>query len=171
MGRRKVITTEELIRLIDEFCLQFSDEDLTIPALGRYIRSKGMNVKDYIIRRNQKAREYIDAIKSKNRNNHIQTVVVYHPLDVNKFMSVNRQAKDMRQALSTLDAYYASVAHSAATLIKESKAIKAENAELKKENEELKQKLKEKIERVGKREIREKDSQIHTLEQIGRAHV
>ena len=168
MGRRKAIETEELIRLIDQFCLQHTDDALTVPALGAYIREQGIDIKDYTIRRDQKAKEYIAAIRDKTKAEMLQTVVMYHPLDVDAFLRKNRAASDMRNALETLDRYYASVANAAATLNRENKKTQEQNEKLKEENEILKQKLKVKTEHEKSGAIREREAKIHTLERLMR---
>lgn len=55
MARKIKIESDTLISLIEQFYAEKCDgdaEQLKIPQIGEYVRSKGYDVADYLIRRN-----------------------------------------------------------------------------------------------------------------------
>ena len=135
---RKAITDEELIRLVDEYAFDHPGKKIKIPAFGEYVRSKGYsNVQDHTIRRNKGCVEHIESLNTKTEENTINDLVMYKTLDVDAFMTANRNPASLKKALVERDSYYARIASNAVEMNKESKVIKAKCEELEKKNAEL----------------------------------
>ncbi|MBK5261109.1 MAG: hypothetical protein JJE17_00875 [Peptostreptococcaceae bacterium] len=166
MARIKKITTDETKRYIDEFCLNCSIAKLTIPALGKFIRDKGIDVADYIIRRDKEARKYIDGIKENDTEKHHTKVVAYHCLDVDKFLNRHRSITELRKALTERETYYSSISYSAAFAFEENKKLSSQIKQLEEKNREIEKKMAEKIEKIERSYSKEKDAIITKLNRI-----
>lgn len=127
MARAKKINTEQLIALIDQYALNHPQERITIPALSGYICKNGFDVAPYLIRRDKIAREHINKINEQDSSNMQRSVVTYHQLDIDNFISTNSNIDKMKAALAQRDAYYASIARSAAIAFKENNDLKNSN--------------------------------------------
>lgn len=140
MGRKKIIETEQLIGLVDEFyykvCKGNADK-LKIPEIGQYVRSNGYpELKDYVIRRNEQVITHIEELKQTSEKKELSLVVAYKTIDIENFINTNRSDTKMKKALSELNMYYKTICD-AATLINE----KAKRSESKRK--ELEKKLNE----------------------------
>lgn len=134
MGRKKTIDTDELISLIDEFYTMRCNRDaslLKLPAIGEYIRAKGYPVQDYILRRNELARDYIDQLRTTTEEAHIRSVSVFRDIDTDSFLQKNNTMSKLKRALIERESYYKEITNSAAFGFKENKQLKAEIIELK----------------------------------------
>ena len=120
MGRKKLITEEQLRSLIDEFYYKVCEGNanrLRIPEIGSYIRANGFpGLKDYIIRRDQEATAHIDELKKSSDGLDISLIVSFKTLDVDKFININRGDSRMKKALTELDQYYKSICESATSI-------------------------------------------------------
>lgn len=171
MGRNSSISTEVLINLIEEFYTLKCNRDasvLKIPAIGSYIRSKGYPVKDYILRRNEFAREYIDKLRTTTEETHIRSVSVYRDIDLDLFLQKNNTLSKLKQALTEREGYYREITNSAAYSFKENKVIKVELIEIKKLNNKLKLELNQEIEnsKIIKSKNRQLTSENKQLREI-----
>lgn len=122
MGRKKAITEEQLISLINEFYYKVCEGNanrLKVPEIGKYMRENGYSeLKDYTIRRNATAMAHITKLKETNKEKDVALVVTYKTMDVEKFINTNRGDTRMKKALTELDMYYKNICE-AATLINE----------------------------------------------------
>ena len=149
MARRKIIETDILLNLIDEFYTLKCNRDaslLKIPSIGEYIRSKGYTVQDYILRRDEAVREYIDKLCETSEETHINTVSVYHDIDIEAFLSKNNTTSKLKKALSERECYYREITNSAAYSFNENKQLKQENTALKSKNKKLELSLEKEME-------------------------
>ncbi|WP_167956562.1 hypothetical protein [Anaerosporobacter faecicola] len=120
MGRKKLITDDLLISMIDEFFYRICEGNaakLKIPAIGNYLREHNYpNLKDYVIRRSEAAMLHVNELKKSQENESIATVVIYKSIDAKEFINHNRNEKQLIQSLTELSLYYKKVTD-AATLI------------------------------------------------------
>ncbi len=145
MARRAKIDSDTLINLIDQFYAEKCDGDaglLKILQIGEYVRSKGYDVADYLIRRNEKAKVYIKKLKESTEEIHIYTVAVYRDMDLDAFLMKNNTKEKLKKALKERENYYREVTNSASYSFKENKRLNLQVKELNKQIIELKQELK-----------------------------
>lgn len=62
MAKNKTLESEELMRLLDEYRLENPGIKLAIPKFGAYVRSKGIDIQDYTIRRDEQFRKYVNEV-------------------------------------------------------------------------------------------------------------
>lgn len=144
MARKAKIDSDTLISLIDQFYAEKCDGDagqLKIPQIGEYVRSKGYDVADYLIRRNKEAKAYIKKLKESTEEIHIYTVAVYRDMDMDAFLMKNNTKEKLKNALKERENYYRKVTNSAAYSFKEKKRLEQQVKELKKQTIELKEGL------------------------------
>lgn len=166
MARKKTITDEDLIKMVDLFRLDHVTAKITIPKLGEYIRSKDVAVQDYTLRRNASLRDYIRNVNDAMEKATYSDVVVFSPIDIDAFLSNNNTKDKLKSALMTRDQYYANVAASAASAIKHAKDIESQLVELTSEYEAMKQKLATKQDKDFRAALKEKDSMIAKLKEL-----
>ncbi len=145
MARKAKIDFDTLISLIDQFYAEKCDGDaaqLKIPQIGEYVRSKGYDVADYLIRRNEDAKTYIKKLKENTEEVHIYTVAVYRDMDMDAFLMKNNTKEKLKKALKERENYYRKITNSAAYSFKENKLLKQQVKEFKKQIIELKEELK-----------------------------
>lgn len=145
MARKAKIDSDTLISLIDQFYSEKCDGDagqLKIPQIGEYVRSKGYDVADYLIRRNKEAKAYIKKLKESTEEIHIYTVAVYRDMDMDAFLMKNNTKEKLKKALKERENYYRKLTNSAAYSFKEKKRLEQQVKELKKQTIELKEELK-----------------------------
>lgn len=160
------LTSEELIRLIEEFRIEQPGEKLTAASLGRYLRTKGYNIEDYTIRRRPGVKEYIDKCNSEDEKVHIKKVAVFRTLDVDSFLENNKTRNKLKSALIERDKYYAEQSASAAAAFKENKNLKQQIKDLQAANKKLKEKAEKKKAREERAITKEKDDVIKKLKAI-----
>ncbi len=123
MARPKMIDDSELLKLIERY---FREEcrgesrRLKYEDITRFIQKNGYP--DYqarSLRRDSIAKTYIENLKKQSKDNTVTTVSTYKTLDVDEFISNNRNPDRLRRSLAELDAYYKSVADSAAQIFNE----------------------------------------------------
>ena len=144
MGRRKIITDEELLTYIERFLNERCEgkvELLKIPAIGEFIRSNGMpEVNDVIIRRNKKARNFIENLKKKQENEDIYVISTYKTLDVDAFIQRNCSISAIKKSLTELNIYYKKISESANKICEKYKDIEKKYKTLKVENKKISEK-------------------------------
>lgn len=171
MGRNRAITDDDVKSIINEWCTLNPNKKPTYSCIGEFARARGYNVKDYIIRRNELARDMIDSISKMADEESFCTVSVYHALDPDDFLAKNRTLDRLKTALTQRDQYYAKVARSAAKVFEESSKTLAENKRLLEMNAELKKELQKKQEAADYAQLREKDKEITSLRRIIKKYV
>lgn len=121
MARPKQIDDSELLKLIERF---FREEcrgnvkRLKYEEITKFIQKNGHP--EYAatsLRRNPTARTYIENFKNQTREATVTTVATYKTLDVEEFINNNRTPDRLKRSLTELDAYYKSVADSAAEIL------------------------------------------------------
>jgi len=141
MGRKAKIESSKLISLIDQFyaekCID-DNEQLKIPEIGKYVRSKGYDVADYIIRRNSEAKRHIKELKEDTEEVHIYTVTVYRDIDMDSFLMKNNTNQKLKRAITERENYYRKVTNSASYSFNENKQLKRQISKLKKQISEIK---------------------------------
>lgn len=120
MGRKKLISDEELMLLFDNYLVEKCDgriEMYKIPEFGTHLRSTGFpNVSDRILRRNEYLSKHVESLREASFNEDFRIVAVFNTIDIEKFIAKNNTVSKMKQALSSLNMYYKSVCESAMRL-------------------------------------------------------
>lgn len=166
MSKKKTIESEELIRLLDEYRLDNPGMKLTIPKFGTYIRNKGVEVPDYTIRRDQKFREYLDAVNHDSEEDIYNDLVTYKTIDVDTFLTKNNTKTKLKEAISIRDRYYANIAARAAEAIKIRTNAEERIKELESRVSELESKLVDVQAKADNADIRKKNAAIARLKAI-----
>ena len=133
MARKSKINTQTLILLISQFLTEECDNDasmLKIPEIGSYIRSKGYDISDYLIRRNEDAREYIRSLQKDTKHAYMNHVSVYRDMDIDAFLTKNNTKERLVRALKEREGYFKEVAVSAAHAFKQNKSLQNKIIEL-----------------------------------------
>lgn len=156
MARRRLITDEELLKMLKNYIANFCDgrsATVKIPEFGNYLRDNGYpKVQDYLIRRNTMIRKYLIDQRKVESNSNRYILATYRTLDVDLFLETNCSISSMKRALSELNVYYRSICEAATALNNESHTsiekmeeyrteltnIEKENLELSMRNKELK---------------------------------
>lgn len=144
MARPKKMDDEFMLSLAQQYYAEKCSNNielLKVSKIGEYIRSKGYDVQDHLIRRNELVREYIDSIKADNETAKIKIVSVFNDMDVDDFLKRNRTQQALRTALVERQNYYMQVAHSASLIFKENKKLKEKLEKTEKEISLLEQQL------------------------------
>ena len=144
MPRKVKIESETLISLIDQFYAERCEgqpDRLKIPQIGAYIRSKGYDVADYLIRRNEDAKAYIEKLQKTTEEIHVHTVAVYRDLDIENFLMKNNTKEKLRIAIRERENYYREITHSASYSFKENKRLERQISDLKSRITELEDQL------------------------------
>ena len=154
MGRKKIITDEQIIELIDRFYVEECNGDASLlktKSIGIYIRNNGYpDCKDHLIRKKNTVKDYINKLKSAQDRNEVNILATYKTIDVDEFIENNHSKSSMKKALSELNMYYKSVSDA---------AIK-----LHKKNMELEEKLKKSL--SDEENISKHKQEISDLKQI-----
>ncbi|WP_313133208.1 hypothetical protein [Anaerocolumna sp.] len=144
MPRKVKVSSDTLIGLIEQFYAEKCDGDATqlkIPQIGEYVRSKGYDIADYLIRRNEDARAHIQKLQETTEEIHIHTVAVYRDIDMDEFLAKNNTREKLKNALKERENYYREITNSAAYSFKENKRLELQEKNLKKRVEELEKEL------------------------------
>lgn len=166
MARIKKIKTEEILSFVDQYMLEHPDEKITLPKVGDFIRSKGHNVADYLIRRDKQAVQYIHEKKCGSLEVALQTVAVYQTLDVEGFLDRNKSPVMLKKALTERDRYYKGIALSATKLFNQYNALRQELESEKHKILNLEKTNADLMLRIKKGEERKTNETIFKLEQI-----
>lgn len=140
MGRKRIITTEELVsqaeRYISERCggnvLRFK-----IAQFSRYLISNGYPVYDPVIRRNKDFMAYI-AEKKNGKKSIAQKNVVYERMDVDGLLNSGRGVESVRRTLINREDYYKTIYESFVEINARNKAIEKKTQDIMRENTDLK---------------------------------
>lgn len=144
MARPKKMDDESMLSLVQQFYAEKCNDDpelLKIPAIGEYIRSKGHDVQDHLIRRNELIKDYIASLNKNNEAIKVTTVSVFKDMDIDDFLKKNRSPQALKKALVERQNYYMQVASSASAIFNENKKLKEKLKNLEKEISELEEKL------------------------------
>ncbi len=147
MARPKMIDDNELLKLIDRYFREEcrgESKRLKYEDITRFIQKNGYP--DYpatSLRRDSTAKTYIENLKKQTKKNTVTTVSTYKTLDVDEFINNNRNHDRLKHSLTELDAYYRSVADSAAQIFNEYNDLLKKYNELKATLEENRDKQKE----------------------------
>lgn len=162
MGRRKQITDDMLISLIDKYYLEECEENtklLKTSLICDYIRSNGYpDYKEYILRRNTVATEYIKNIKASQDSDDLAVLAVYKTLDVDSFIENNHSISTLKKSLISLDGYYESISKKATQLFDKNRELKSRLANYKSKIKELEERLK-----ICQEELNEADTLVKNL--------
>lgn len=144
MARKVKVESDTLISLIEQYYAEKCDGDATqlkIPQIGSFARSKGYDIADYLIRRNEEARAYIQKLQETSEEIHIHTVAVYRDINMDDFLAKNNTKEKLKNALKERENYYRELSNSAAFSFKENKCLVLQEKTLKKHIEELEKEL------------------------------
>lgn len=141
MPRKKKIDSEKLIKYAERYIIEDLEGNINqykIPGFGKYLRNNGIDIEDYLIRRNNELKTHISELKSKNEEFHLKNVSVYKGLDFDAFIKVNNNKTSLMKAVQQRDKYYKDISESAAYCFNEYQKIKDNNINLEKDNNDLK---------------------------------
>lgn len=171
MAKNKTLESEELIRLLDEYRLENPGIKLAIPKFGAYVRSKGIDIQDYTIRRDEQFRKYVSEVMKNSEEKTINDLVTYKTIDVESFFKKNNTKAKLKEAIILRDRYYANIAANAAEAIKAKKSMEKKLQKYEKRVEELEQQLTAVQARVDNADIRKKNEMIAKLKEILNSYV
>lgn len=119
MARQKKIQTEELISNINDFFHAHNKDckKLKYTTIAAYLNNKGINIKEYDIRRNQEAVNHIKELSKINSMNSISSAVVFKTLDIDAFIKKNSTTQSLKKALTLRDNYYSDMCTSVNRMI------------------------------------------------------
>lgn len=151
MARPKQIDDSELLNLIERFYREECRGDvkkLKYEEIAKYIQNNGYpDYKATSLRRDSTAKTYIENFKNQTKKASVTTVSTYKTLDIEEFINNNRTPDRLRRSLTELDAYYKSVADSAARIFNEYNALVKKYEEMKDALEESRIVQKDTVER------------------------
>ena len=144
MPRKKIITDDELKKMIINYHMINPNIKIQISALTKYIQNNGYPLlKAYIIRRNNVATNLIKQLNDENNEEQIQLIATWKPLDINYFIQHNNNLCSLKNALSVRDQYYGKVCVAAGKIFKENNNLKNKINAQSKKIERLQQKIDE----------------------------
>lgn len=126
MARPKAITTDELVNHLNEYRIANPHTKVTIPNLGAFIRSLGVDVQDYTIRRNTEFRAVLDEVNKKLDDDIYSDTFTYNTLDAKAFIRRNNTPEKLISALTNRDTYYCHIADKASKLVKLNQSLQRE---------------------------------------------
>ena len=133
MARKKLITTEELIRLTNLYCAENAGTVIKVPDFTRYVQQHGYpEVEAYLIRRDRKFMAYKDQINKEYEKRSLAMTPVYKTLDLDSIFSGGKSNETIKEILRKRDNYYCELAKSASLIIEQNKKL---ISEIKKKNE------------------------------------
>lgn len=143
MPRKKLITTEELIRLTDLYCAENIGKTIKVSDFTLYVQQHGYpNVEAYLIRRDREFMAYKDKINKEYEKRSLAMIPVYRNLDLDKIFSTGKSEETIKKTLKARENYYCELAKSAATVANQNKKLSSEVKEkeetIRKLNEQLK---------------------------------
>ena len=166
MPKQKSIEDNELIRLLDEYRLNNPNIKVTIPAFGKYIRSRGYDVQDHTIRRRTGFREYLETVNQGSEEVIYSDLVTYQTLDVDVFLSEHRTRESLKEALMVRDRYYARIAAHAAEAISARKKAEKRVQELEVHRSELEEHWSEVQRKAVNAEFKQKEQAIVKMKKL-----
>lgn len=166
MPKQKSIEDNELIRLLDEYRLNNPNIKVTIPAFGKYIRSRGYDVQDHTIRRRTGFHEYLETVNQGSEEVIYSDLVTYQTLDVDVFLSEHRTRESLKEALIVWDRYYARIAAHAAEAISARKKAEKRVQELEVHCSELEEHWSEVQRKAVNAEFKQKEQAIVKMKKL-----
>ena len=156
MARPRNYKIEEILAKIREYRLEHPTEMLKARPVSDYLKQNGYPIEPYTIKRTAEFRDELDKLNKGSVAEMLATIAMYKKLDIDQFFRKHRTPESIRNALTTLDAYYGALAASAAAAIKEKDKLTEDIRRLRRQNNELKAqmedatKLKEEIRNLKK---------------------
>ena len=142
MPRKKLITTEELLRLADLYCAENPGTKIKVTEFTRYIKQNGYpQVDAYLVRRNHEFKAYMERINDEYEKRQMPVIPVYRNLNLDDIFADGRSTKEIREMLKKRDDYYCELAKSAAIVFKQNQELNSEIAAKDKTIEELNSRL------------------------------
>lgn len=173
MARTKTYNTKEIIGLLNEYNIENPGVKVTIPKFGTYIRSKGYDIKDHTLRRDEKFRECLNELNKEDDAKSLNDLVTYKTVDAEAFITKNNTKAKLKESITNRDNYYASIAANAVKAIQDRnesleriKELECEINEFKETIKELETKLQNEKSKVKEANTKEKDNTILTLKRI-----
>ena len=126
MGRKKLISTDDAISLIDEYYVENPYKKISAEDISRFAASKGIEVPGRVLRRDTKFAEYLEST-NKSINELIDdnsSVVVFRSMNVDDFISKHSNITDLKNALTQRDCYYEKICKKYNLIVKENKELK-----------------------------------------------
>lgn len=164
MPRQKAITTDGLVNHLNEYRIANPHTKVTIPNLGAFIRSLGVDVQDYTIRRNTEFRVVLDEVNKKLDDDIYSDTFTYNTLDAKAFIQRNNTPEKLIAALTNRDTYYCHIADKASKLVKLNQSLQCEISKKDVAIKDLTAKLDENQSNIAL--IKEKDKVIKVLKNI-----
>lgn len=171
MGRKRKIETDEMLSFVDQYRMEYPDEKITPPKLGRYIRNQGRDIPDHLIRRDGLVTRYIEEKNQGSINIALQTVSSYKTIDVDCFLDKNRTQSRLKKALMERDRYYNNVAQSAAKIFKQYKSVVEELESEKQKTARLEMLYSDLQQKKQKKSEATTNKTIHALSKIIKTHI
>ena len=166
MARKKSIEEDTLIKIVTEYHLDHPEETLTIPAVGKYLRNLGYDIKDYTLRRYSSFRTYLEDINKKTEAVWEKELITYSALDIDSFLNKNNSRVKLQRALAVRDEYYSRVAAAGANAVLERKKTEKRAIELESRVSELEAELLKTQVNVDNAAIKEKNKTIAKLKEV-----
>lgn len=160
MARTKTYQTKELIALLNEYKIENPGMRVTIPKFGAYLRSKGYEIQDHTLRRDEKFRDCLQKTNDEEDSKNFNDLVTYKTIDVDSFVEKNNNKAKLREALLNRDRYYANIAAKGVEAIKEKKECQTKIKEMTIQIEELKNVIKETEKKLTEEKAKNTDTKI-----------
>lgn len=124
MARKKLIKTEELLRLADLYCAENPGTKIKITEFTRFIQQHGYpQVDAYLVRRDRVFVKYKDSINDEYKKRQLAMIPVYRNLNLDDLFSGGKSPDDIKEMLKKREDYYCELAKSAATAISQNKEL------------------------------------------------
>ena len=156
MARKAKFDSETLISLFDQYYMEKCHEKsycIKISDFGSYMRSKGFEIQDYTIRRNESLMNRVNDFKEKPEEVHLKSVSFFRDTNIEQFLTLNNTKEKLSAAITEKDNYYRSLSESASYFFKKNKEVEDENRSLSQKMllfEEENKELKAEIDRLSK---------------------
>lgn len=138
MPRKKLITTEELLRLADLYCAENPGTKIKVTEFTGYIKQHGYpQVNAYLVRRNHEFMAYMERINDEYKKRQMPVIPVYRNLNLDDIFADGRSTEEIREMLKKRDDYYCELAKSTAIVFKQNQELNSEIAAKDKTIEEL----------------------------------
>lgn len=159
MGRNKKVDPLLLVELVEEYHKDHPNKKIKYADFGRYARSKGIKIEDYLLRRYPEVKALVTIYN--NEETPFQKVVAYHTQDVDAFLAKNQSTPKLKAALIEREQHYKTVAEAATSIFAENDKLEKKNTELQNAVKELTEKLYSQTEM-----LKEKDRMLIKLKRI-----
>lgn len=143
MGRKKIIDSCELVRLIEEYFDEVcgNKKKLKYGMITDYVKANGYpNFQVYTLQKDELAKKKIAELKA-IEDEDVLELIAYKTIDVNKFVEEHQSRAQLIAGLTSLNNYYKKVSGSAVNLLERVQKAESEKEVLKKNKAELEEKL------------------------------